>query len=62
MARQLDKGQAAAITAMVQARDEINAAIEEYVQLLAAKYGIQHGQVQARAGGLWLVAPEEAED
>lgn len=60
--KQLGKGQQAAILALVQERDEIISAIEELVELYAAKYGMGGATVQMRGNGLWLVLPPEAED
>ena len=59
MERQLNDGQATAILSLVQKRDEIAAAIEELVELYAAKYGLEGATVQQRGGALWLVVEDE---
>jgi hypothetical protein len=59
----LSEGQATGIVAMIQKRDQLNADIQELVDLYATRYGLE-GKVnlQAQPDGLYLVVYKPEED
>ena len=59
MEQKLTEGQSTAIVALLQKRNEVVQALDEYIELLGAKYGFEAAVIQQRQDGLWLMEKEE---
>jgi hypothetical protein len=59
----LNDGESTAIVAMLEKRNEVIRALDEYMEFLSDRHGMNGAVLQQKMDGLWLVVlPEEGGD